>query len=387
MKISYIIPHKNRNGLLAQHLAILEKSIFNDYEIIVVDDGSDVVPETAVGNQWWAGAGGARSYGASLATGDILLFVGDDCIPSEDLLLWHWYTHRTEPDADIVQGYTTFHPSAMGTYFMDFLDRSGLQANWNSMKKEDGSWKRDTAGFFLTTNVSIKRESWERMGSFSERFHKAAWEDVEYGVRCQRNHLKTVFEPHAMNFHLHQHDFRSFCARQKMEGRERLNIAIEHTEMSAGLLPPAGLRDVSEANEMEILNIGSDVPNMKIGKLRQVQEEIWAEGLQVMSLLGVMEAINERGGLFLAIPHLHTQEEVTIVFNAIRAIENGDIGYAAHCKVWLLDKNPGDWAIMATAAEVDIASNDKESARGWLAKAKEIASGEKWLNDIEEKLL
>jgi glycosyltransferase involved in cell wall biosynthesis len=386
MKISYIIPHKNRNGLLENHLKTLGKSVFSDYEVIVVDDGSETAPETAVRNEWWAGAGGARSYGASLATGDILMFVGDDCIPSEDLMLWHWYTHRMNPDADVVQGYTMFHPSVTGTYFMDFLDRSGLQANWNSMKNEDGSWKRDVPGFFLTTNVSIKRESWERAGNFSDRFHHAAWEDVEYGVRLQRNHFKTIFQPSAVNFHFHPYNYYTFAKRQRLEGRERLNICLDHPEMSAGLVPPQALRDVAEASEIEVLNNGSDIANIAIPKLREVQESIWAEGLQIMSLLGLREAIIERGGLFNVFLHLHTPEEVTIAFGAIKAIEMGDMGYANHCKIWMTDKNPSNWAIMAFCAEIDLICNDVESAKYNIQRAKEIAPNEKWVRELVERI-
>ncbi len=382
MKISYIIPHKNRNGLLEQHVKALEKSIFTDYEVIIVDDGSEIVPGDAYDNELWPGAGGARSWGARIATGDILMFVGDDCLPSEDLLLWHWYTHRTNPTADIVQGYTMFHPSALGTYFMDFLDRSGMQANWQSLKQEDGSWKRDAGGFFLTTNVSIKRESWEQIGEFSDRFPHAAWEDVEYGVRCQRNHYKTIFEPSAVNFHLHQYTYWEFCKRQKMEGKNRLHICLEHPEMASSLISPQSLRDITSINELEIINNGADIPNLALPKMREVQEAIWGEGLQIMSALGLRESIIERGGLFNTLLHIHTPKEISLVLNAIRALEKDDMGYAQHCKTWLLQESSSNWAVMMCAAEIDLACGDKELARNNWKKAKKIAPNERWVKEF-----
>lgn len=384
--ISYIIPHKNRNGLLEHHLKALENSVFSDYEVIIVDDGSDVVPETAVVNKFWPGPGGARSYGASIAKGDIIMFVGDDTLPSEDLLLWHWYAHRTNPDADVVQGYTMFHPSALGTYFMDFLEKSGFQANWNSLKNKNGSWKRDANGFFLTTNVSIKKASWDKIGIFSSRFNKPAWEDVEFGVRLQRNHFKTIFEPSAINFHFHSYNYQEFCERQKMEGRERLRICLEHAEMAPSLVQPEAIRRAREIAEIEILNNGSQIMNLSIPKVREVQEAMWGEGLQVMSILGLTEAIDERGGLFNVLNHLHTNDEVVMTFSAIRAIERKDFAYAQHCKTWMLDKAKSDWAIFAFAAEIDTACGDIELAKVFYDKAKAIAYNEKWIKEIGKRL-
>lgn len=361
------------------HLKALKNSVFNDYEIIVVDDRSDVIPDCAVRNEKWAGPGGARSYGASLAKGDIIMFVGDDTLPSEDLLLWHWSTHRTNPDVDVVQGYTMFHPSVLGTYFMQFLDSSGFQANWKSLKNDDGSWKRDASGFFLTTNVSIKKKSWDRIGEFSPKFNKAAWEDVEFGVRLQRNFFKTIFEPSATNFHLHGYTYQEFCERQKVEGYERLNVCLEHAEMAPTLIQPEMLRNMSQVAEIEVLNNGARIANMNIPDFRKVQENLWGEGLQIMSLIGLSHAISDRGGMFNVFKHLHTPEEIVMCISAIRAIEKGDYGYAQHCKVWLLDKAKNDWAVFAFATEIDLASNDAESARMNLAKANKLAPDEEWV--------
>lgn len=378
--ISYIIPHKNRNGLLETHLKAMDNQIFKDYEIIVIDDGSDIIPDGAISNKYWSGPGGARSYGVSVAKGDIIMFVGDDTLPSEDLLLRHWFAHETNPDVAAVQGYTMFHPSVMGTFFMDFLDNSGFQANWQSLKQKNGSWKRDATGFFLTTNVSFKKNSWQKIGDFSKRFSKAAWEDVEMGVRLQRRHFKTIFEPSAMNFHFHGYTYQEFCKRQKLEGAERFNVCLEHPEMGPSLIQPQILRDV-EANveEAEIVNRGAAIVNMDIPKLREVQYGIWAEGLQIMSAIGLLKEIENRGGLFNVFKHLHTGEEVSMAFSGIRAIEKGDLGYGQHVKTWLLDKVKGNWAIYMFAAEIDRVCNDKEMADSFWSKAREIAPTEGWV--------
>jgi hypothetical protein len=366
--------------MLGSHLKALGNSVFNDYEVIVVDDGSEIVPNGAVRNQFHSGPGGARNCGAAIAKGDILMFVGDDTLPSEDLLLRHWYTHKMNPEADVVQGYTMFHPSVMGTYFMDFLEKSGFQANWQSLKNKDGGWKSDATGFFLTTNVSIKRDSWDKIGGFSARFNKPAWEDAEMGIRLQRNSFKTIFDPTATNFHVHGYTYPEFCQRQKMEGGERLNICLEHPEMGPGLIQPQVIRSVeANADEAEIMNNGADMPNLNIPKLREIQYSIWAEGLQIMSVIGLIESINKRGGAYNVFKHLHKEDEVVMCLSGIRALGKGDFGYAQHTKTWLLDKVKDDWAVFMYAVEVDLACKDREAARYFLGKAKAIAPNENWV--------
>jgi hypothetical protein len=171
-----------------------------------------------------------------------------------------------------------------------------------------------------------------------------------------------------------------------MEGRERLNICLEHAEMGPGLIQPHVMREIEHISEEELVNSGSRMVNMTIPKLREMQEGIWAEGLQLMSILGLMEAINERGGMFNVLKHLHTEQEISIVLSAIRAVEKEDYGYAQHCKTWLLDKTQGDWAIMALAAEIDFICGDTDGAKMFAKEAYKIAHGESWVKELMEQI-
>ncbi len=90
MKVSVIIPVYNEANYITSCLKSLEKQTLQDFEIIVVDDGSSDGTEKRVKDfmlkssnlklltQNHMGAGAARNLGASVALGDILVFVDGD---------------------------------------------------------------------------------------------------------------------------------------------------------------------------------------------------------------------------------------------------------------------------------------------------------------------
>ncbi len=86
--ISVVIPTKNRHAMLAEAIASVLRQDFDDYEVVVVDDG---VGAAAFVAEWFAaergvrcadnaGAGQvrARNLGVSLARGEIVAFLDDD---------------------------------------------------------------------------------------------------------------------------------------------------------------------------------------------------------------------------------------------------------------------------------------------------------------------
>ncbi|MGA2491724.1 MAG: glycosyltransferase family 2 protein [Roseiarcus sp.] len=86
--ISVVIPTKNRHSMLAEAIASVLRQDFDDYEIVVIDDGVGAAEFIAD----WFGAEGcvrcadnaesgqvrARNLGVSLARGEIVAFLDDD---------------------------------------------------------------------------------------------------------------------------------------------------------------------------------------------------------------------------------------------------------------------------------------------------------------------
>ena len=261
MKISVVIPHLGRDHLLADVLDRLNNQSFGDFDVIIVFD------EEAPKNRPWyhkipaellntidtanypietrfSGGNGpatARNIGVDVSKSDVVLFIGSDCYPHRDLVAQHVYCHMN--GADIVQGYSPWHSDVVAPFY-DFLDESGLQANWSAVKNEDGSWQHQiNPAFGMTTNYSINRQLFLNE-QFDERFKSAAWEDIEMSYRLSKygSAINAIFNPNAINYHYHRYDFKSFLRRCRMEGYHRLTLCKIHPAMAWGLINPFELR-------------------------------------------------------------------------------------------------------------------------------------------------
>lgn len=362
--ISVVIPHKNRNGILHETVFRLHnrQTVSRDlFEIIIVDDGSDVLPDAL---KWGAdvivpnegvGPGQARNTGARIAKYDTVLFIGNDTIPDQNLIFRHIYQHRLVGDPKVaVQGLTPFHPSVMDTEFMHFLDQSGLQANWNALRNEDGTWKRNATGYLLTTNWSINRYELELIGGFHASLKKAAWDDVELGMRLNKMGYATVFDPSATNFHYHKYTLDQFARRQFMEGTQRILFALQHPEVAASLISPEEMRQAKQVDLEEQLHVARKFNHLSQREVPQATEmkyNAWMSALRLASIKGVIDSI-EGHPLRQVILHLSGQEQVTFAVSTIQAIENGDWGYAAHGVEWLINSGEANWAVWAFAGDV-----------------------------------
>lgn len=114
-KISVVIPAYNLERHLKRMLLSLQAQHFSDYEVIIVDDGSeDATYEIASGfvacdkrfkvvSQENRGVSAARNNGMDLAKGEYLIFFdGDDFIPENSLK--DLYDAISEADGDMVVG-------------------------------------------------------------------------------------------------------------------------------------------------------------------------------------------------------------------------------------------------------------------------------------------
>ncbi len=98
MKVSVIIPTYNEEKVILDCLESLGKQSISDFEIIIVDDGSNdqttqlverltkIEPSIKLLKQDHKGAGAARNLGAKQAKGEILVFVDADMTFDKDFL-------------------------------------------------------------------------------------------------------------------------------------------------------------------------------------------------------------------------------------------------------------------------------------------------------------
>jgi glycosyl transferase family 2 len=153
VKVSVIVPVRDRRDLLTRCLDALAAQTHPDVEVVVVDDGStdgsaERAEEMGLGPVVRLpaprGAVAARTAGAGTATGEVLAFTDSDCRPAPD-----WVeagVRHIAAGADVVQGRTV--PD--GT--------PGLLDRTVSVGGDDG--------LFPTCNVFYRREAFDRAGGF-----------------------------------------------------------------------------------------------------------------------------------------------------------------------------------------------------------------------------
>lgn len=374
--ISVVIPTYNNTALLRAHLdryksQSLSKKLF---EVIVVNDGGDTVDYDSKGGFDYTefeleengGPAKARNFGASKADFDRVLFVGDDCYPTQDLLLRHALHHRLYPNIAL-QGFSPFHPDVMDTRFMHWLDKSGMQASWQNLKNKDG-WRKEVDGYLLTTNWSIGKGDFLRLGGFEESFPSAAWEDVAFGHTLRRNSYKTYFDPAAINMHYHKHTISSFIARSKREGLSRVVLCYVYPEFANTLLSPKDLRGVIETDLDELA--------AQAGKLQNIPQANIEELLRTLMVGNAMksayDSMLETGGVLRALPYLHNGEYPAYVFSCWKGIKEGNDGFVRHCIEWGKLKERSNWATYGFAGEAYLALEDKAQAYLEFKKAMEM---------------
>jgi glycosyltransferase involved in cell wall biosynthesis len=214
--LSVVIPTRDRRDVLLETLRALEaqRAPEGGFEVIVVDNGSEDGTRGAVDDlrasvgmalelviEAEPGPARARNAGVAAASGDVLLFLGDDTAPAEtDLLARHAQLHEEKPDPrHAIQGRATWTPRREVTQFMEWLDRTGLQFKFDQL----APGPVDPVGAFITAHVSLKRALFDESGGFDTRFPWAAIEDVELGLRLERIGMTLEYRPELLVLHDH----------------------------------------------------------------------------------------------------------------------------------------------------------------------------------------
>lgn len=237
MKISVIIPTRDRGPVLAECLrGYAAQAYGGSFEILVIDDGSaDEALESLVMaacpspiearflRQPQKGPAAARNLGIREASGDILLFTGDDMLPEKGLLAAHAAFHASRPEAGAAMlGKASWDPRVRPSPFALWLENGGPQFGFGRFSPGE------SVEAFWTANLSVKRSFLLENGVFDEDFIYAAGEDVELGLRLRAKGLKIIYDPAASVRHFHRVDFASYCRRQEMAGRAHRLLAEKH---------------------------------------------------------------------------------------------------------------------------------------------------------------
>ena len=217
-KASVVIPVKNGGALLRQVLqAVCRQQTPWPYEVLVIDSGSRDGSQAVVRDLGIRlheippaefGHGKTRNLGASLTTGDFIVFITQDALPADE----HWLNHlvsaaELSPNTAGAFGRHLAYPEhgpviarELQTHFAGF----GAQAH--TVQKDDSERYRQEQGyrqflhFFSSNNACIRRSVWQRIPLPEVDFA----EDQLWAKAIIEAGFAKAYAPDACVFHSHK---------------------------------------------------------------------------------------------------------------------------------------------------------------------------------------
>lgn len=195
----------------------------DEYEIIVVDDGSNdpLAEECSSGlqkkyglnveiiHQKNMGRAAARNMGVKHSQSNIIIFCDGDRMPHESFINEHKKHHNQNDSVTIGHSYDYFGPqsklskdnldwtfvfkmSRVPAFYQKIMHLCGNEIN-NSVY----SWLS-----FLAGNSSINKSEFNDVGGFDENIRDWGFEHFELGYRLYKNGSEFVINPNACSFHI-----------------------------------------------------------------------------------------------------------------------------------------------------------------------------------------
>lgn len=194
------------------------------HEVLVVADAAAPADVDAHLRAERPGASSARNVGLREARSDVVLFLGDDILPSPRLLATHLEWHARFPDEHVaVLGHVRWARRLRRTAFMAWLER-GIQTEYGSIAGDRAGW-----GHFYTTNVSLKRAFALRAGGFDEDI-PFLYEDLDLGRRLHDLGLDLRYAAEAEAEHLHPPTLEEWRRRMEAVGSAERAFAAKHPD-------------------------------------------------------------------------------------------------------------------------------------------------------------
>jgi glycosyltransferase involved in cell wall biosynthesis len=214
MPLSVVIPTYDRPQSLYKVLSAIASQGKHCHEVIVVDDGGPcplqneettnkfhgvryvyMEPKT---EEWRAGM--ARNCGASLSTGERILFLDDDCQPRPGCLMVH-------------DGYGPAPEAVAGRIEMVSSDNVGMRPDRRlrvggpysdvakAYKMKQSHFYTKNFGAFWTGNMSVPAKEFKDLGGFWESIQGYGSEDQELAWRLRESGVKLKIDFRAVAYH------------------------------------------------------------------------------------------------------------------------------------------------------------------------------------------
>jgi glycosyltransferase involved in cell wall biosynthesis len=219
--LTVVIPTLGRSDALPDVLRRLR-----GVEVLLCVDADGVVPgapaHVRVLRATTPGASAARNLGIAEASGRVVLFLGDDIVPTRRLLARHTAFHGASPaDTAALLG-RVFYRRPTG--FMKWLER-GIQTDYGSIPASGrAGWAH-----FYTSNVSVKTALLRRAGGFDEAL-PFLYEDLDLGRRLHELGMQLRYDPAADAEHRHPTTLEDWERRMELIGAAERAFAEKHPD-------------------------------------------------------------------------------------------------------------------------------------------------------------
>lgn len=244
MQFSIIIPVYNRPQEIDELLESLCRQTFTDFEVIVVEDGSNDTCE-AICKKYEqriilryyfkqnSGPGPSRNYGAERSEGEYLIILDSDVIVPENYLQTV-HDELSNSPCDAFGGPDKAHPSftpiqkAINYSMTSFFTTGGIRGG---KKKLDKFYPR-------SFNLGIKKSVYTALGGFAPMRYG---EDIDLSTRIFEGGYSCRLFPDAFVYHKRRVRFSSFFHQVKHSGNARIELKNKYpdTFKLVHLLPAA----------------------------------------------------------------------------------------------------------------------------------------------------
>lgn len=226
---SVIVPVYNRPAEVEELLASLERQTADNFEVVIVEDGS-TVPCGEIVERYAArglnaryffkeneGRSIARNYGLERARGEYMVFFDSDCVIPADYFA-KLDSMRREKDYDAYGGpdaadesFTTTQ-KAINIAMTSFLTTGGIRGGKISLEKFTPR----------TFNMGFSRKVYDKVGGFREMFS----EDIDMSTRIRLAGFSIGLYPDLPVYHKRRVDFRKFFRQVYVFGMSRITLKL-----------------------------------------------------------------------------------------------------------------------------------------------------------------
>jgi hypothetical protein len=211
--VSVIVLSLNGEDVIRECLDTLRLNDYPNFEMMVVNNGStDRTPEI-VANEYPdvqlvnlpenRGYAGGMNEGIKACAGDIIVPLNDDTILTPTVVREIVEPLRGDPAIGIVGCKILYPDRATIQHAGGVIGPDGSTEHIGYQEEDRGQHDVERDVDYVTgCMIAIRRELFEQLGLYDDRYFPTYYEEVEFAVRARRAGYRIVYAPRALLYHI-----------------------------------------------------------------------------------------------------------------------------------------------------------------------------------------